>query len=363
MIDVGTIAYLDAALRGGAIALFLVIAVVVLRQGRDRLVAWLGAALSVGAATYAICSAPGHPVRDSIWYAPVLAVCAGNVAIFWLFTRAAFDDVFRLAPWHALLWLALVICPVAGLFGAGFATSRPVEVALRIAPVALALLALAQTVKDWRGDLVEGRRKLRFFIIAVVVLHSAISAAVDLSLGADRIPLALHVLNAAALALIAMVIAVALLQADLDEVFPVPATTPPQPATDPSHQAETVVDEPVDPALLAELERLMVVERLYRQEGLTIGALAANLGLPERQLRRTINRGLGFRNFNEYLNLHRLADAKQALADRSQAQVPVLTIALDSGFQSLGPFNRAFKADTGMTPTEFRRSAMGSNGG
>lgn len=362
MIDVGTIAFLDTALRGGAIGLFLVVAAAVLRRGHGRLMAWLGAALSAGAATYAICSAPGHPGHGSIWYAPVVAVCAGNVAIFWLFTRAAFDDAFRLAPWHALLWLALVVCPVAGLFGAGFATSRPAEVALRVAPVALALLALVQTVKDWRGDLVEGRRKLRLFIVAVVVLHSAISAAVDLSLGADRVPPALHVLNAAALALIAAVIAVALLQADLDGMFPVPAAAPAQPATAPSRQEEPV-DEPIDSALLAELERLMTVERLYRQEGLTIGGLAAKLGLPERRLRHAINRSLGFRNFNEYLNRHRLADAKQALADPTQAEVPILTVALDSGFQSLGPFNRAFKTDTGMTPTEFRRSAMGRNGG
>jgi AraC-like DNA-binding protein len=35
--------------------------------------------------------------------------------------------------------------------------------------------------------------------------------------------------------------------------------------------------------------------------------------------------------------------------------VPVLTIAMDTGFRSIGPFNRAFKADTGLTPTEFRR--------
>jgi AraC-like DNA-binding protein len=55
------------------------------------------------------------------------------------------------------------------------------------------------------------------------------------------------------------------------------------------------------------------------------------------------------------LNFYRIADAKAALADPAQAAVPVLTIALDSGFSSLGPFNRAFKAETGMTPTEFRR--------
>jgi AraC-like DNA-binding protein len=38
----------------------------------------------------------------------------------------------------------------------------------------------------------------------------------------------------------------------------------------------------------------------------------------------------------------------------------VLTIALDAGFSSLGPFNRAFKAETGVTPSEYRRQALGS---
>ena len=44
---------------------------------------------------------------------------------------------------------------------------------------------------------------------------------------------------------------------------------------------------------------------------------------------------------------------------REAAPVPILTIALDAGFQSLGPFNRAFKVQTGMTPTEFRRQQLG----
>ena len=38
--------------------------------------------------------------------------------------------------------------------------------------------------------------------------------------------------------------------------------------------------------------------------------------------------------------------------------IPVLTIALDAGFASITPFNRAFKADTGLTPTEFRQMAL-----
>ena len=49
---------------------------------------------------------------------------------------------------------------------------------------------------------------------------------------------------------------------------------------------------------------------------------------------------------------------KTAIADPAQEAVPILTIALDAGFQSLGPFNRAFKAETGLTPSEFRRHKL-----
>ena len=105
----------------------------------------------------------------------------------------------------------------------------------------------------------------------------------------------------------------------------------------------------------------MTVERAYRQDGLTIGALAQQLELPEYRLRRLINQALGYRNFNSFLNHFRIAEARAALVDPTQATVPILTIALDAGFSSLGPFNRAFKAETGVTPSEFRRdSAIGT---
>ena len=102
----------------------------------------------------------------------------------------------------------------------------------------------------------------------------------------------------------------------------------------------------------------MVVERAYRREGLTIGSLSAELGVPEYRLRQLINEGLGHRNFNAFLNRYRIEEAQAALADPEQREVPVLTIAMDAGFQSVGPFNRAFRAATDLTPTEFRRLAM-----
>ena len=80
--------------------------------------------------------------------------------------------------------------------------------------------------------------------------------------------------------------------------------------------------------------------------------------MPEYRLRQAINEGLGHRNFNAFLNRYRIDEAKAALSDPTQQDVAVLTIAMDAGFQSIGPFNRAFKAESGLTPTEFRRDAL-----
>ncbi|HSS82191.1 MAG TPA: helix-turn-helix domain-containing protein, partial [Reyranella sp.] len=110
-------------------------------------------------------------------------------------------------------------------------------------------------------------------------------------------------------------------------------------------------------ALLARLRQLMEEEKVYRQEGFGVAALVAALNVPEYRLRRLINQRLGHRNFSSFVNGYRLAEATAALADPAQADVPVLTIALDAGFQSIGPFNRAFKAHTGMTPTAYRKQA------
>jgi len=72
-------------------------------------------------------------------------------------------------------------------------------------------------------------------------------------------------------------------------------------------------------------------DAVWRETGLTIGALAERAGLPEYRLRRLINGRLGFRNFTAYLNEYRLAAAAARLGDPKEIRIPVLTIALDLG--------------------------------
>ena len=89
-----------------------------------------------------------------------------------------------------------------------------------------------------------------------------------------------------------------------------------------------------------------------------VGRLAAELAVPEHRLRQLINQRLGHRNFAAWLNGHRVEAARERLADPALVALPVLTIAMDLGYGSIAPFNRAFREATGMTPTDFRRQAL-----
>jgi AraC-like DNA-binding protein len=98
--------------------------------------------------------------------------------------------------------------------------------------------------------------------------------------------------------------------------------------------------------------------RAYARTGLTIRQLAEELKTPEHRLRALINSRLGYKNFSTFLNGYRIKEACDRLQDPKEFRIPVLTIALDAGFASLAPFNRAFRQAVDMTPTEFRRQKL-----
>jgi AraC-like DNA-binding protein len=100
---------------------------------------------------------------------------------------------------------------------------------------------------------------------------------------------------------------------------------------------------------------------MYREAGLTIAMLAKKLELPEYRLRAFIHQKLGFRNFNAMLHQYRVEDASLALSDKANQSASVLTIALSVGYQSITPFNNAFRQIKGVTPSEFRKKSANNN--
>lgn len=94
------------------------------------------------------------------------------------------------------------------------------------------------------------------------------------------------------------------------------------------------------------------------QPNLKVSDLATRLNQQEYKVTRCISNHLSFRNFNHLVNHHRIERAMKLLREPDQRHRQVATIAFDCGFNSLGPFNRAFKDHTGMTPREFRQHAL-----
>ncbi len=99
-------------------------------------------------------------------------------------------------------------------------------------------------------------------------------------------------------------------------------------------------------------------EKIYISEGLTIGKLADKIGCQEYKLRRLINRHLGYSNFNDFLNSLRVKEACTILSDPDKVDLTILEIAYSLGYQSLAPFNKAFKGQTNFTPTEYRKDKL-----
>jgi AraC-like DNA-binding protein len=354
---------LDLGCRGAAVGLFLLIVGILLRDRPASPVARLGAALAAGATAHAICAAPAFAATRHWWPLPLLVLSWGTPIVFWLWARTAFNDEFVLRRWHGALWAAVAGFGLLVSYGkaAGPVPSAAVKLALSVMALGVALSAALQTLTTWRADLLAGRRRLRVVVLIGTIAYIVTSASADL-VPASPVAQASFggVADGFGLFILALLCGWNLFQVAGSDRNSALIQVTGDGLDDARHIIPADDDKrpAIEPALLRRLEHLMTVDRTYRQEGLTTGTLASKLNLPEYRLRKLINEGLGYRNFNVFLNRYRIEEAKQALNDREQKDVPVLTIAMDAGFQSIGPFNRAFKADTGQTPTEYRRAAL-----
>jgi AraC-like DNA-binding protein len=346
-------ALIDAALRGALAALLMLVVSILAphwRHARHADLVRICMALALSLTVQAISASPWveHQLSCAA-QSPGIGLSLGAAPLFWLFARAVFEDGFRLRAWHGGLWAAVVlygasICQWAGWW--------PAFAVLRAVPIAFTLLGLAAVVGPWRVDLVEKRRRWRGVVVGggaayalIMVSQRILSPDGSLSPGGALADVAMMLV-------LTSLIAWRMLAPRAQGLWgrDAPLAQPPVPSP-PS------VD-PQDLAIASMLGRLMDEGRGYAQEGLSLAGLAEQLGTPEYRLRRVINQGLGHRNFTAYVNGLRLQEAKRRLADPAQRGLPVLTIALDVGFGSIGPFNRAFKADTGLTPSEFRQQKL-----
>ena len=294
-------------------------------------------------------------LRFGIWL-PVLAIASNGISgLFMLYCFLIFQEERRLPPLLITVFL-LQLCAsgVLVLSGAGQSEEASSLLAttatlLDVMQLGFVCLAIYWTLSGWRADLVEDRRVFRWFVIGVqgvliffvfFLENFLLTGGVQANSGAR----ALTVYSIAALAFGMLVVSMKFDYISLSQAI--------RKVTE-REEAE----EAKSPFDAESFNALFKKEGIYREAGLTIAMLAQKLGMPEYKLRAFIHKQLGFRNFNAMLHVYRVDEASEMLADAEKRHLPVLTIALSVGYQSITPFNNAFRELKGVTPSEYRKRA------
>jgi len=272
----------------------------------------------------------------------------GNIIFIWWLGLAIFQDNFRLRwpHWTVLAINCAVLLPNRFMETQGMTTFDPLSnYGLDIITVGIMGHLFFVTVKGRADDLIESRRRLRLgFILAVIIATLLAVFAENLLAGSE--PEFLKTLRCMIIFPLALWSMLWLTQMHPEKIFFERAVKPTEKAID---------IDPRDQLLLGTLNQAMDEEQIYKEPGLTIRVLAEKLKTPEHRLRNLINSGLGYRNFSSFLNHYRIEAVKDAFAKPENSRIPVLTIALDNGYNSLAPFNRAFRDIEKTTPSAYRQ--------
>lgn len=340
---------IDLMARGGSIALLALWTLLLIRDHRGQFAGRLAVVMAIAIICFLIVTADLYP-RPTI-SGLILALCGSSTpGIFWLFAKAWFNDEkhFRHRDLALVLLAGVNILLMQVTFPNGGVVNLIAGTLFRVGMLSFAAAGLWEAWRGREGDLIESRRRLRPRLVAAVGTYVVLIALSEIAVINLGMPDWLMGIVTSSIVVITFLFCAAMFGMRQPDLFgPVNGAKP--------AAVKAVTDDPLAEKLRIHMDH----ELAWRDEGLSIAALAAQLGEQEYRLRRVINGQLGHRNFAAFLNGYRLAEVKAALLDPTQKDVPIITIALDAGFGSLGPFNRAFREAEGMTPSAFRTQIAG----
>jgi AraC-like DNA-binding protein len=272
--------------------------------------------------------------------------------LFMILCFTLFADRPRFPRWLLALFAVQMFLevPVHWLMPAGW---RFEFLATQTVPTVLQTLfggfSIAWIVADWRADLVETRRLTRALVVFIIALN-IIASSVLLRVVISPDSIANYYTHMGLIAFNLAILLFVLFHVSAGDLTPYldPLHAPDQPAVPPRTAG------PEAAAALARLTSLLEGERVYRRPNLSLNDLANLVGLPEYRLRKLIHEELGYQNFNAFLHDYRVKEACRQLRDPAMRRIPILTIALSVGYQSVNTFNRGFRDIMDMTPSTYR---------
>ena len=112
--------------------------------------------------------------------------------------------------------------------------------------------------------------------------------------------------------------------------------------------------EGINPDKFTEINNLILKQRLYLKQKLSLKMISKQTNLSEGYLSQIINSNTD-KNFNEYINNMRVENAKKLLLDDDYFKYTITAIGLESGFNTKTSFYNVFKKTTGHTPNEYKK--------
>jgi AraC-like DNA-binding protein len=108
----------------------------------------------------------------------------------------------------------------------------------------------------------------------------------------------------------------------------------------------------------SKIEHFMSEQKLYLERDLDISSMADKVGIKGYMLSEIINRACG-KNFNEYVNIYRIAAAKKILESTQSMGITIEAVGELCGFSTKSTFYAAFKKFEQCTPAQYQKQKLG----
>ncbi|MEM7363091.1 MAG: AraC family transcriptional regulator [Pseudomonadota bacterium] len=297
-------------------------------------------AMSFGA--YLIMPMVFHAGFSWVWIPAIFATMIPS--LLWLLGAWSFQERRDIPLWLVVVTLIYLTLTV----GPEWSLPEPIggvvyDLIPQVMKLTLVIHLIYMTLADHASDLVAARMRLRKPLAGGAGVLAATVIVVEIWSG-DEVDNWIEALGAIVMFGLGLATCLMIFRSRLDLAL----------AQTEAEMNDQVVVEAIDD-FSQDVERITVAmqsDRLYALHGLTLGDLSEHLQIPVHRLRDAIHQGFGYGHFNQFLNHYRVDEASRRLL--TEPSLPILTIALDVGFQSLSTFNKAFRDRHQCTPTAYR---------
>lgn len=268
---------------------------------------------------------------------------------FWLLAKALFDDDFT---WSGRYWILAIGVPI--VLNALYLMNefvkadfyQPFKIVPYLISMGFIIMVIYESVRNRDDDLVLSRLKNRNIFVVFSSFLALFSVYFFFVKDPLKLPTSFELIQNIVISIFIFLFFYSLLE--YKNLF--------------ESNGKSTVDTKRDPnADIYEriIEKLLVVfekEQLYTREGMTISQLAGVLNEKEYLVRQSINGKLGYTNFNGFLNHYRITEACRLMNENKSNTFTFQEISYQMGYQSIATFNRAFKNETGKTPSEYMKT-------